>query len=104
MRIKNRSLIMKAYNQVRSQTLRTSGIFDRERLNKGLGLLMSNAQKRYAETYYDCTCRDHEIRGEICKHMLRCLIESWVFFYAKDTGEDPYASHKKGKPKNDPSE
>ena len=72
-------LVFKHYNRAKK-----SGAFDLKRLNKALGIALSEKKLRQAiETYHStvnfCRCPDAINRGSTCKHRIACMILARVY-------------------------
>ena len=77
-----KSEIFTAYNKARAAARKAGDTKRIERLNKALGILLSNAyyegeKAEYSPTYFSCGCKDWEYRHAArrgyhgpCKHML----------------------------------
>lgn len=50
------------------------GHVDKQRLNRALGIAMSNKPDKYYTTQNSCTCPDCERRGMVCKHRIAKML------------------------------
>ena len=67
-----RSHLFTAYNAAR--TLARTGLIDRNRLDRALGVAQRIEPRPYVTTADDCNCPDARIRHAVCKHRLALLL------------------------------
>lgn len=72
----SKSSIFSAYNGARR--LAREGRLDCKRVNRALGVALSNKPSEYNSTARSCECPDRKYRGVICKHMLAAAFKEVV--------------------------